>query len=146
MCFSLDGKPLQSYKILDCRYWHFNMRENKFYKLLQRRIANTSISASTARSMSKGTVEKASEFLGKLELKQFKKRSKFAFEAVLNETTNALMESLPKGERNKWGNSRKFVNIFYGEWYTIVTSVRDIVFINWSLGLKCLWTAMWQKD
>jgi len=86
---------------------------NDFIKLVQRRIASTSISASTARGMGpKGTIEKARKFLKNIDLNLFGKvENQTEFEELLDKKTEKLRRSLPAGARH-WGSSRKFLNIF----------------------------------
>jgi len=88
------------------------MNDN-FIKLVQKRIASTSIGASTARGMGpKGTIEKARQFLMNLDLNIFgKAKNQTAFEELLDKTTEKLRRSLPTGAQH-WGSSRKFINIF----------------------------------
>lgn len=85
----------------------------QFTTLVQKRVASTSIGASTARGMGpKRTIEKTRDFLMNLDLRVFTKaRNQTSFEELLNKTTDKLSRSLPRGGQH-WGSSRKFLNIF----------------------------------
>jgi hypothetical protein len=84
----------------------------KYRKLLQRRIGNTSIGASTARGMGpRGTIQAARSYLEILDLRAFRVRSERAFLRQLDRATEGLRQSLPANARH-WGSSRKFLNIF----------------------------------
>ena len=85
---------------------------SEFYAAMQRRIANTSIGASTARGMGpKGTISAARSFLAKTDLARFSVESEQHFLAELNRVTGRLRRHLPEGARH-WGAARKFLNIF----------------------------------
>ncbi len=80
--------------------------------LLHRRIAGTSVGASTARGMGpKGTIPAARAYLAGLQLSRFSVESEKEFRAVLNRTTRTYVKRLPKGAQY-WGPARKFMNIF----------------------------------
>lgn len=88
------------------------LRNIDYLQYLRERQASTSIGASTARGMGpKGTIHAARVFLGKLQLERFHKKSEVEFLTELDQVTNELKASLPKGAR-KWGSARKFINIF----------------------------------
>lgn len=58
-----------------------------------------------------GTIKKAREFLGNLQLERFHKTTEEEFLKELNQATQELKRFLPKGGRH-WGSARKFLNIF----------------------------------
>lgn len=88
------------------------LRKTEYLRYLRERQASTSVGASTARGMGpKGTIHSARDFLGKLQLERFHKKSEAEFMSELDQATNELKASLPKGAR-KWGSARKFINIF----------------------------------
>ena len=74
-----------------------------------KREASISVGASTARSMGKGTVEEARNFLRSMEIKLFLANFDDAFQGILNATTTELSQSLTC---RSWGAARKFLNIF----------------------------------
>lgn len=76
---------------------------------VQRRIANTSIGASTLRGQKKDSVQKARGYLVKLDLTKLKNISNSEFTRWLNERTEELQKELPE---HKWGVARKAINIF----------------------------------
>ena len=81
-------------------------------KLLQRRIAGTSVGPSTARGMGpKGTVAAARSYLAELNLPRFSVQTENEFKTILNRTTRTYVKKLPKGSQY-WGSARKFLNIF----------------------------------
>jgi len=81
-------------------------------KALHRRIASTSIGASTARGMGPGgTVAAARSFLADLSLARFRCRSASSFQRTLDRVTDEYVEELPRGAQH-WGSARKFLNIF----------------------------------
>lgn len=81
-------------------------------KALHRRIASTSIGASTARGMGPGgTVPAARRFLADLSLARFRCRSAGSFQRTLDRVTDEYVKELPRGARH-WGSARKFLNIF----------------------------------
>jgi len=80
---------------------------------LQKRIANTSIGASTARNMGpEGTIAAAREYLGKMNLRRFSKPTETEFMAQLNGATTIFLRYLPIEASSYWGAARKFLNIF----------------------------------
>jgi len=84
----------------------------RLIKALHRRIANTSIGASTARGMGPvGTVSAARTFLVELPLRRFKCRSAVGFQRALDRVTLEYVGQLPRGGQH-WGSARKFLNIF----------------------------------
>lgn len=100
-------------------------------KLLHRRIAGISVSASTARGMGpKGTVAAARFFLMQIDLHRFRTSSRRAFIEELDRQTIRLKKALPRGARN-WGPARKFLNIFlrnvtYNRWLCVTFRLRRI--------------------
>jgi hypothetical protein len=84
----------------------------KFIKLLQWRIARTSVGASTARKMGpKGTIKIACQFLMKVNLKRFRKFDATDYQMELDKITDKFVAVLPKKAQH-WGSARKFLNIF----------------------------------
>jgi hypothetical protein len=80
--------------------------------LLHRRIAGTSVGASTARGMSpRGTIAAARNYLAGLDLSRFSVQSEKEFRGLLNRATRAYVKKLPVGAQC-WGPARKFLNIF----------------------------------
>jgi len=80
--------------------------------LLHRRIAGTSVGASTARRMGpKGAIAAARSYLAGLDISRFSVSSEEEFQAVLNRATRAHVKKLPTGAQY-WGPARKFMNIF----------------------------------
>ena len=82
--------------------------ESQFVKLTQKRIANTSIGASTVRGRAPGTARSATHYLEALNLQPFA-ATETNFRRALNRATNALCKRLPE---DSWGHARKFLNIF----------------------------------
>lgn len=89
------------------------MKKEEFIKLIQKRIAESAIGASTARRMGgPGTVKAARDFLTQLDLKKISTaRNEYFFTKWLNKTVEKLIESLPD-ESQYFGSARKFLNIF----------------------------------
>jgi hypothetical protein len=84
----------------------------EFIKALHRRIASSSIGASTARRMGPvGTIAIARTFLANSSLARFKCRSAASFQRTLDQVTREYIGGLPRGARH-WGSARKFLNIF----------------------------------
>lgn len=87
---------------------------DKFIELLRKRIAKTSIGASTARGMGpKGTVAAARDYLGELKLSEFSISTEKEFKSVLDCKTSKYCnyQKLPDGTLH-WGAARKFLNPF----------------------------------
>ena len=86
---------------------------DKFIKLVRKRVASTSIGASTARGMGpKETIQNARRFLMNLDLRAFANaKNQSSFQELLDNVTDKFRRSLPKGGQH-WGSSRKFLNIF----------------------------------
>lgn len=81
-------------------------------KLMQRYVANISISGSTLRNQgAKGVAEAAREFLFKLDLSLLKTILPSGYPDILNEWTLDLVKKLPDGARH-WGTARKAINVF----------------------------------
>jgi len=84
----------------------------EFIILMQKRAGNGSVGPSTARSMGPpGTIGAAKSFFHDFDLRSIKANKETIFLKKLNEATEDLKSSLPKGGRF-WGSSRKFLNIF----------------------------------
>ncbi|MDI6859344.1 MAG: hypothetical protein QMC85_02490 [Methanocellales archaeon] len=88
-------------------------KEKPNIKVIQKRVANISIGASTLRGQGAlGIVENARKFLAKLDLREFKDISERQFSNRLEKYTNKLMEQFPEGAKNNWGAARKAINVF----------------------------------
>lgn len=86
--------------------------KDEYIQFLRERQASTSVGASTARKMGpKGTIKAARNYLAKVKLSRFVKKTEAAFRKELDLATDELRASLPKDAR-RWGSSRKFLNIF----------------------------------
>ena len=86
--------------------------KTELIKALHRRVASTSIGASTARGMGPvGTIPAARKFLADLSLARFRCRSAGGFQRTLDCVTDEYVEELPRGARH-WGSARKFLNLF----------------------------------
>ena len=82
------------------------------HELMQRRIAETCIGASSLRNQGAPGVNKAARgFLAKFPLGRFAVSSMDSFLAVLDETTEELKNNLPKDAQN-WCAARKAINLF----------------------------------
>ena len=95
-------------------------------KLVQRRIANISVGASTVRGQPKGTVNIARNYLKSLNLQEFSQSTdEEEFKTLLNKHTQVLKEKLPS---KSWGIARKVLNIF------LFQATHDIlIYKYWSL-------------
>lgn len=83
---------------------------NKIVKLFQKRLANTSLGASTLRGQPQGTIKIATDFLTNLDFDLFKEiSSEHDFLDKLDEQTLFLQEAIPS---KSWGMSRKALNLF----------------------------------
>jgi hypothetical protein len=87
--------------------------KNNLLTLIQRRVANGVIGASTLRNQgAKGIVKTAREYLSYLNLEDFKDiPSQDKFNRLLNTRTEELKKKFPKGAKN-WGTARKALNVF----------------------------------
>lgn len=82
---------------------------------LQARAARAALSSSSMRGAgSRGVVKAGREFLGELSLKRFGTDQRSRFYRVLDEATDDLRHSFPRGARH-WGLARKGLNIFLRE-------------------------------
>ncbi len=95
-------------------------QHKKFIRFLQKRIANISIGASTARGIGKkGLIAHTRDFLEKFNLNELSKiTTEEEFKEYLDTITENLAKKLQKYIRkdNKaWGPARKFLNIFFRE-------------------------------
>jgi len=83
---------------------------------VKRRVANTSIGASTLRGQGgSGLVETAREFLlEKIDLERLSEMPSSQFSRWLDEKTESLMREFQRkcGVENNWGAARKAINIF----------------------------------
>lgn len=87
----------------------------RMLRALQRRIAETSIGASTVRNMGpSGTARVAREWLAHLDLSSFSRTREEQFRRRLNTATTWFQKSLPREGRRGgyWGTARKCLNIF----------------------------------
>lgn len=87
------------------------MRANKpAISDVQKRVANTSIGASTLRGRKRGTIDIVRKFLYKsLDLTELDNLGNSEFSCWLDDNTEKLMEELPEPN---WGDARKSINIF----------------------------------
>ena len=76
---------------------------------VQRRIANTSIGASTLRGQMPGSVQIARQYLRTLDLRELGNLNESEFAHWLEDRTHELKEKLPEPS---WGVARKAINIF----------------------------------
>lgn len=82
-------------------------------ELVQKRIANISVGASTVRGQPKGTKGIAIDYLQSVNLKDFSDVTGEAhFKNLLDKRTNELKDKLPSSPRGRWGIARKVLNIF----------------------------------
>jgi hypothetical protein len=87
-------------------------------QLMQKRVANISVGASTVRGQPSRTVEKAREYLQKIDLKDFiKVNGEDQFIEALDKHTINLQKELEElssraNEHPSWGLARKVLNIF----------------------------------
>jgi hypothetical protein len=87
--------------------------DRKLLKLIQKRVANIAIGASSLRGQGPtGTIQKARNFMAKLNLRNFKDITNRQFERRLDKHTKGLMKQFPKGARRNWGGARKAMNVF----------------------------------
>jgi hypothetical protein len=87
----------------------------KFYQLVQKRVAETTIGASSLRHQgNSGVVKAARKYLRELIIRDFVTTNPDNFQRVLNKRTEELRLSLPKGAQN-WGTARKSLNLFLRE-------------------------------
>lgn len=92
------------------------MTENEFNKLLQKHLAEVSITNSALRNQgAKGLVSTARQFCSKLRIRKFNVYSQEKFNRVLNRDTRSLMSKFPTGAKNNWGAARKSLNLFLRE-------------------------------
>jgi len=84
-------------------------------RLVQKRVANIAIGASTLRNQGKGTTSVAIKFISGLDLKKFKGITKKEFMILIDELTEELMGKFPFGSENNWGAARKSINVFLEE-------------------------------
>jgi hypothetical protein len=85
--------------------------EKEFLKILQKRVAEGAIGASTLRNMGAPEMVKiARNFLSKLNLKKFLVNES-KFEKQLNDETERLRKKFPRKGQH-WGAARKAINIF----------------------------------
>jgi hypothetical protein len=88
-------------------------------ELVQKRIANISITPSTLRNQgARKMVDIAQAFLTGLELNELGKiNSENQFRNWLNNKTSKLMNRFPAGAKTNWGAARKAINIFLEEMF-----------------------------
>jgi len=88
------------------------MEQEKFIGLMQRYVVNIAITGSTLRNQGvKHVVEKAREFLSKLDLSILREKVPDDYAEQLDKWTGALRKALPQGAQN-WGTARKAINVF----------------------------------
>ena len=92
------------------------MNQKQFHKLLQKRLAETSVSSSSLRNQgSAGIVSAACKFCTELPLQKFNVKAQKQFSKVLDTYTNKLLKKFPAKARNNWGAARKTINLFLRE-------------------------------
>jgi len=82
-----------------------------FIEAVQTRAARIACSVSATRGQGAGVVASGREFLAQLSLAQFAVSRPTLFQHRLDEATQGLCSSFPKGGRS-WGLARKVLNIF----------------------------------
>src|SRR5437667_5080785 len=81
-------------------------------KQVHNRVAQTAVGASALRNQSgRYVVQRAREFLRRIDLSRFNVKTEAAFRRRLDNLTESLRSSLPQGARN-WGTARKALNLF----------------------------------
>ena len=82
-------------------------------RLVQRRIANTSVSPLAAHNMGPaGTVQAARNYLMLLRLNRFAVDSRKDFQTILDLRTTYMLNHVLLDDVKHWGAARKFLNIF----------------------------------
>jgi len=85
---------------------------------LQRYLANIAIGPTTLRNQGPpGVRREAIEFLEGLDLRRLKRTKPRDYRRVLNDWTEKLMGSLPRGARKNFGAARKAINLFMVQVY-----------------------------
>lgn len=86
--------------------------KNEFLKHIQNRVAETCVGASSLRNQGAGGVlEVVRAYFATMPLDMFATPTEERFLVVLNNETEKLRCSLPKGAQN-WGTARKAINLF----------------------------------
>lgn len=81
-------------------------------KLLQRRLAQTAVTGSSARKMGpKGTIGAARTYFADLDLNRLRQPTERRFQKILNRVTTECVSVLPT-KAKRWGPARKWTNIF----------------------------------
>lgn len=90
------------------------MKEDKEHiRLIQKRVANIAIGASSLRGQGPaGTIQKARAFMVNLNLRTFKGITDRQFKQRLDKYTKELMGQFPRGAKRNWGGARKAMNLF----------------------------------
>ena len=87
-------------------------KDAQFYRDMQRYIAVTTIGSSAMRNQgSKGVIKAAQKHLAVIELGIFQAKDEDDFRHVLDNQTERLRNTLPRGAQN-WGAARKALNLF----------------------------------
>lgn len=90
--------------------------EENFVRLVQKRVANTSIGNSTLRNQgAPGVGAAARKFLTNLELAELRDVTGEQFEDWLDRKTDILRSTFPEGAQDSWGAARKAINVFLEE-------------------------------
>ncbi len=76
-----------------------------------KRIANTSIGASTLRGHPKGTIKKTQGYLEEIQLEEFCRRNSKEFGEILDKHTHALSKEIRDSSSAYWGSARKALNL-----------------------------------
>lgn len=86
--------------------------QSRHFALLQRRVAQTAVTSSSARNMGPGgTIGGARSFFGALDLRRLRVSSEHTFRSILNQITREC-QSAVQCRRPPWGAARKWTNIF----------------------------------
>lgn len=87
------------------------MKKLRFLRAVQERTARVAVGPSSARGQGDGVILCARKFLSSLRIETFATRDRRRFEERLDNATERLAASFPRGCRN-WGTARKLLNLF----------------------------------
>jgi len=92
------------------------LNQKEFHKLLQKRLAEISVSAPSLRNQGNpGLISSSRLFCSRIPLKEFNVSSEKQYNKILDKFTNKLMKEFPHDCRNNWGAARKTLNLFLRE-------------------------------
>lgn len=92
------------------------IKEKPNIELVQLRVANSCIGASTLRNQgAPGIVKKARRFCSELDLMELKNMTDGQFQNWLRTKTEDLMRQFPEQAKDNWGAARKAINVFLEE-------------------------------